>query len=114
MTREAKLERTAEKYAEGNPNAILMYRAFKDGAEWADNHPAKKQAVTIDAWAVRDWTGLYLSDIKPQLKRSYPGLNNLGYLFFITDDEKCFPSIKDTVNFGEPRKVKVTIELEDE
>lgn len=45
MTREAKIERTAEKYAEGNPNAILIYRAFKDGVEYADKHPAKKQSI---------------------------------------------------------------------
>lgn len=45
MTREDKIERTAEKYAEGSPNAILIYRAFKDGVRYADRHPAKKQSI---------------------------------------------------------------------
>lgn len=45
MTREAKIERIAEKYAEGCPNAILVYRAFKDGISYADKHPAKKQPI---------------------------------------------------------------------
>lgn len=44
MKREEKIERAAKKYAEWYPNAILVYRAFKDGVLYADKYPAKKQA----------------------------------------------------------------------
>lgn len=51
MTRDEKIERTAVKYSEGNPNAILIYRAFKDGVRYADNHPVKKPTIWHDVQA---------------------------------------------------------------
>lgn len=114
MTREDEIERIATQYAAGSIAVIPIYTAFKNGVRYADKHPVKKQTVTIDAWVARDWTGLYLSDIKPRLKRSYPELDNIGPLFFISKNKEIFPTIKDIADFGEPRKVKVTIELEEE
>lgn len=114
MTRENKIERTAEKYAEGSPNAILIYRAFKDGVRYADKHPAKKQVVTIDAWVARNWTGLYLYEIIPKSKNSYRSEYDFVNHIRIGNCKNIFKNIKDIDEGGKPQKVKVTIELEEE
>lgn len=38
MTRQEEIQIAAEEYATGSPNATLRYKAFKDGAEYADKH----------------------------------------------------------------------------
>lgn len=116
MKREAKIDRAAEKYAEGYPNAILVYRAFKDGASYADRHPAKKdpakkQTATIDAWVARDMNkDLYVYDKEPHEFRN-EWLPNDTVCTFLKVDCALFQEVTFK---NSPKKVKVTIEMEEE
>lgn len=104
MTREEEIQKAAEEYATGSPQATLRYKAFKDGAKYADAHPAKKQAVTIKAWVARERFGA-LSLFKDGTGHMWAG----KFLFNLNQYD--FPSVTFE---NSPKKVKVTIELEDE
>lgn len=112
MTREEEIQKAAEEYATGSPQATLRYKAFKDGAKYADAHPAKKQAVTIEAWVARDrseegigFLGLY--------RKEPTYLSDIGWNggFILPLDRRAFSDI--TLE-NSPQKVKVTIEMEEE
>lgn len=92
----------------------LIENAFIRGAEWADKHPAKKQAVTIDAWVERNWTGLYLCESMPKPPKSYNDDYDLGSHIRIGNCKDIFKDVKDIKDGGKTKKVKVTIELEEE
>ena len=107
MTREEEILNAAEEYATGSPQATLRYKAFKDGAEWADAHPAKKQAVTIEAWVARDKNELIsLYEEKPRKSGDF----HVGGFWALLREED-FSSITFE---NSPKKVKVTIDLENE
>jgi len=89
----------------------LVEKAFIRGAEWSDRHPAKKPTAIIYAWVARDRdTNLYVYDKKP-----YKFINE-----WLPDETGCTFLKVDCTLFQEvtfknsPKKVKVTIELEDE
>lgn len=113
MTREEEIQIAAEEYSayidatdEDRYNSTEL-EAFKDGAEWADAHPAKKQAVTIEAWVARDKNEL-ISLYKEKPRKSgdfYVG----GFWALLREED--FPSVTFE---NSPKKVKVTIELENE
>lgn len=104
MTREEKIKEAAMDYASYLDGTVQEYdkslfEAFKDGAEWADKHPAKNQTVTILGCLYR------YSDGTLSLFRENPSdfMTNLN--------ENDFPSV---THQNSPKKVKVTIELEEE
>lgn len=115
MTREEEIQEAAEEYAKGSPNATLRHKAFIDGAEWADEHPAKKQTVTIDAWVARDNHVNNISDTDLFLSRIHP-LRDIYHEIWTTLGAIPLPQdiFSDITWNNEPKKVKVTIELEDE
>lgn len=63
IKREEEILNAAEEYATGSPQATLRYKAFKDGAEWADAHPnwhsveenPTKQNIYLVRVEVGDW-----------------------------------------------------------
>lgn len=119
MTREEEIQIAAEEYSayidatdEDRYNSTEL-EAFKDGAEWADAHPAKKQAVTIEAWVARNWTGLYLCESMPKPQKSYSDDYDLGNHIRI-GNKNILKDVKGIEDGGKPKKVKVTIELENE
>lgn len=100
MTREEEIQKAAVEYAEPTKAYLfgeetsLIKDAFVRGAKYADKHPAKKQSIIIDGYLYR---------------------NSDGTLFLFRDegfmtklDENDFP------NVIHEKKVKVTIELEEE
>ena len=114
MTREEKIQKAAEEYATGSPQATLRYKAFKDGVRYADRHPAKKQAVTIEAWVARDKHIDVDSNTDLVLGKERPTFCHDMWC----NMEEYYPLPKDAlpeVTFeNSPKKVKVTIEMEDE
>lgn len=125
MTREEQIKEAAEDYSayrdatdEEDLYNSTELEAFKEGAEWADTHPAKKQAVTIDAWVAREGCGeLHLYENKP---------NRYGYDSFVVSKGASIglgaftAGLFSSVNFpsvtfeNSPKKAKITIELEEE
>lgn len=109
MAREEEMRKAAREYAKEESTAVIRkYEAFKAGVKQADNHPAKKHAVTIDAWAAKDSDGLFsLYKEKPRRDK------HLEYFVGMT-----FCELENVVPFitweNSPKKVKITIELEDE
>lgn len=114
MTREEEIQKAAEEYATGSPQATLRYKAFKDGAKYADEHPAKKQTVTIDAWVARNKHIDADSNTDLVLGKERPTLYNYTWCSM----EEYYPLPQDalpSVTFeNSPKKVRVTIELEEE
>lgn len=106
MTREEEIQKAATESC-SKYNMPYGVPSFIEGAEWADAHPAKKQAVTIDAWVARDFNNI-LGIYGKQPRR---GCASYCGDFKCLIDEKLFPSITFQ---NSPKKVKVTIELEDE
>lgn len=100
MTREEEMRKAAREYAKEESTAVIRkYEAFKAGVEWVDNHPAKKQAITIDGHLYRYPSGT-LSLFRDNLAD------------FMTDlNENNFPKV---THENSPKKIKITIELEDE
>lgn len=105
MTREEEIQKAAVEYAEPTKAYLfgeetgLIKDAFVRGAKYADKHPAKKQAVTLDGYLYRYPNGT-LSLFRDNLAD------------FMTDlNEDDFPKV---THENSPKKVKVTIELEDE
>lgn len=90
--------------------------AFEDGAKWADRHPAKKQAVTIEAWVARDSRIDIGKNTDLFFGKEYPILNKMVGTW--GGMEEYYPLPKDAlpeVTFeNSPKKVKVTIEMEEE
>lgn len=116
MTREEEIQKAAEEYATGSPQATLRYKAFKDGAKYADEHPAKKQTVTIDAWVARDSRKDIGKNTDLFFGKEYPILNKMvgtwgGMEEFYPLPQDALPSVTFE---NSPKKVKVTIELEEE
>lgn len=113
MTREEEIQKAAiddcQKYT--MPYGV---RPFIAGAEWADKHPAKKQAVTINAWVARNKCVDNYSNTNLVLGKERPTLHNGTWCSM----EEYFPLPQDAfpnITFeNSPKKVKVTIELEDE
>ncbi len=85
----------------------LIENAFIRGAEWADNHTAKKQAVTIEAWVAREGNFLGIYKDKPFYEDNVTWVGG----FIDSLPNSLFPSVTFE---NSPKKVKVTIELEDE
>lgn len=92
----------------------LVEEAFIKGVMWADAHPAKRQTATIDAWVARNKcidnyqnTNLFLGKERPTL-----------YNTIWCSMEEYYPLPQDALPFvtfeNSPKKVKVTIDLEDE
>lgn len=94
----------------------FIEKSFAKGAEWADAHHAKKQAVTIEAWVAKD-----KHSAEPWLytKRPY---SVQGKWFTEQDaedildfDYDCIPlqeeHFKQLTFENSPKKVKVTIEI---
>lgn len=107
MKREEEKQIAAEEYATGSPNATLRHKAFTDGAKYADRHPAKKQTATIDAWVAMDKNKIIaLHRVKPKCWEGF----YLGSVMAILD-KNDFPEVTFE---NSPKKVKVTIELEEE
>lgn len=114
MTREEEIQYAAEIYSfcvdatndEDLYNSTEL-EAFKDGAEWADSHPVKKHAVTINAWVARDENELI------SLYKEKPSKSGDFYVggFCALLHEEDFPKVTFE---NSPKKVKVTIELEEE
>lgn len=85
----------------------------KDGAEWADRQSAKKQSVTIDAWVARDECGdLSLWDEHPYRNL----IDTCNYWECLGGDSITLPknAFQALTWDNSPKKVKVTIELEEE
>lgn len=91
----------------------LVEEAFIKGAEWADAYFAKKQIITMDAWVARDKCG----DLSIWNKQPYRNLiDTCNYWERVDGDSITLPNNTfQTITWENlPRKVKVTIELEDE
>lgn len=56
MTREEEIQKAATESC-SKYNMPYGVHSFIEGARWSDEHPAKKQTVTIDAWVARDMDG---------------------------------------------------------
>lgn len=113
MTREEQIREVAEEYSAYKDSVdeeefynSTELEAFMDGAKWADNHPAKKQVSTIDAWVARDKRFLWLSAEKPYKYKDEWWVKFMYYL-----DYNDFPSVTFE---NSPKKVKITIELEED
>lgn len=129
MTREEEIQKAAETYTqeiihgttfdvnfeEDNYDAGSLHAtsevcpmAFIAGAKYADEHHAKKQTVTIDAWVARDKNAfLSIHNKKPTLINEAEWVS-VGFLYI---DPTNFPFVTFE---NSPKKVKITIELEDE
>lgn len=112
IKREKEIWETASEHAnellKSDAIRLLALINFYAGAKWADAHPAKKHAVTIDAWVARDESGELITHAeKPERYNCGEWDSNKG---MITLDETLFPSVTWE---SEPKKVKVTIELEE-
>ena len=119
MTREEEIQKAAEEHINNCLNRDVVERLlalsdFYAGAKWADEHTAKNQTATIDAWLARDWTGLYLCQSMPKSKKSYGDEYDLGNHIRIGNCKDIFKDVKDIKDGGKVKKVKVTIELEEE
>lgn len=96
----------------------LIEKSFAKGAEWADTHHAKKQAVTIEAWVAKDTHSFepWLYTKRPYSEKGiwYTEQNSEDILDF---DHDCIPLQEDhfkQLTFeNSPKKVKVIIEMED-
>lgn len=121
MTREEEIRDAAEIYSayvdatdEEDLYNSTELEAFEDGAKWADGHPAKKQAVTIEAWVARDKDGKLYAYKRPPYKnldkgKYYPS-GNLDDDGIVLEEFDAFPSVTFE---NSPKKVKVTIEMDD-
>ena len=118
MTRDEEIREAAEIYSayvdatdEEDLYNSTELEAFEDGAKWADRHPAKKQAVTIEAWVARDKNmDLFLYLDKPHKIRNEWVPNKINGTFLEFD---C-TSFQEVTFENSPKKVKVTIEMEEE
>ncbi len=63
MTRQEEIQRAAEEYATGSPNATLRHKAFIDGAGYADKHPnwhsVEENPIKQDTYLVRVEVDVY-------------------------------------------------------
>lgn len=114
MTREEEIMKEAEDHANKLPNIdvikAFMLSSFYLGARWADEHPAKKQAVITNAWVARDESGELIAHAEKQ-ERDNCGKEWDSNKGMITLDDTLFPSVTWE---NSPKKVRVTIELEEE
>lgn len=121
MTREEEIRDAAEIYSayvdatdEEDLYNSTELEAFEDGAKWADRHPAKKQAVTIEAWVARNKHIDVDSNTDLVLGKERPTFCHDMWC----NMEEYYPLPKDAlpeVTFeNSPKKVKVTIDMEDE
>lgn len=100
MSREEEIKEAAEMYSayidatdEEDLYNSTELEAFKDGAEWADNHPEKKQKATISLWVARDKNGLlYLYENKP-MKFSTTFDEHNGFCVELLNSD-LFPEVK--------------------
>lgn len=121
MTREEEIQKAAEEHINNCLNRDVVERLlalsdFYAGAKWADEHPAKKQTVTIDAWVARDSRKDIGKNTDLFFGKEYPILNKMvgtwgGMEEFYPLPQDALPSVTFE---NSPKKVKVTIELEEE
>lgn len=88
---------------------------FNAGEKFADRHPAKKQTVTIDAWVARDNHVNNISNTDLFLSRIHP-LRNIYHEIWTALGAIPLPQdiFSDITWENSPKKIKVTIELEEE
>lgn len=107
MTREEEIQKAAEEHGRSPIKGEYYYDnadSFEAGARWTDEHPAKKQSITIDAW------------VRGKDSAHYPYSKTV----LVTCGQGSFFSIStNTISplsplRTPPKKVKVTIELEEE
>ena len=96
------------------PNSRITHWMEIPAVELNIEHTAKNQTATIDAWLARDWTGLYLYESMPKPQKSYGDEYDLGNHIRIGNCKDIFKDVKDIKDGGKTKKVKVTIELEEE
>lgn len=119
MTREEEIQKAWDEYrrpfhGSWHTPSNEFIAGFNAGEKYANEHPAKKQTVTIDAWVARNKhidadsnTDLVLGKERPTL--NYNTWCSMEEYFPLPQD--AFPNITFE---NSPQKVKVTIELEDE
>lgn len=88
---------------------------FIAGEKFVDKHPANKHTVTIDGWVARYGSGprdlgLRLYTIKPDRMKNLNQWNGHGKKSYLMD---CH-LFRELTWDDSPKKVKVTIELEEE
>ena len=114
IKREREIQEAADKHSNELPKQdairLLALINFYAGAKWADRHYAKKLSEPQDAWLARDKSGeLIVHAEKPE--RGNCGEEWDSNKGMITLDDTLFPSVTWE---NSPKKVKVTIELEEE
>lgn len=96
-------------YEAGRNGALFEFgeNIFKAGVEYADRHPAKRQTATIDAWVARDKDGrIFIYENKPYREED---LWDGSYYIELPKND-----FQEVTFENSPKKVKVTIELEEE
>lgn len=120
MTREEEIQEAWDKYrcpfhGSWHTPSKEFIAGFNAGTEWADRHPEKKHAVTIDAWVAMDKDGKLYAYKRPPYKnldmgKYYPS-GNLDDDGIVLEEFDTFPFVTFE---NSPKKVKVTIGLEEE
>ncbi len=117
MTREEKIKEAAMDYAsylDGTDQEYdkSLFETFKDGASWADEHPEKKQTVTMDAWVARDNDDyqLFLYKEEPSASKNIWLPKNGDFIGLVGLDVELF---SDVTFENSPKKVKLTIEIDE-
>lgn len=112
MTREEEIQKAWDRYRRSfhriwHTLSNEFIEGFKAGKKIAYEHPTKKQTVTIDGWVARD---------KNKVIGFYREKPNKMEDFYIGGFVCCLPhDYFHSITFeNSPKKVKVTIELEED